>query len=113
MNKRMRQRSAWFLAVAGLLSSGAVRAQPDAQPSIQGSAASSRAVTDPELIEFVPAEYPAEARERGVDATVVLVLTIDTEGLVSSAEVLEPAGHGFDEAAVAAAKRFRFKPAHR
>jgi TonB family protein len=108
------RRSTCFLAVAWLLSSGAVRAQPtDAQPSVQGSAASSRAVTDPELVEFVPAEYPAEARERGIDATVVLVLTIDTEGLVSSAEVLEPAGRGFDEAAVLAAKRFRFKPARR
>jgi TonB family protein len=89
-------------------------AQPnEAQPSVQGNGASSRAVTDPELIEFVPAEYPAEAKAQGLDAVVVLVLEIDAEGKVTRAEVVEAAGHGFDEAAVAAAKRFVFKPAHR
>jgi TonB family protein len=114
MASGVRLRSVWRVAVAVLLAAGAARAEPaDAQPSVQGSAASSHAVSDPELVEFVPAEYPAEAQARGLEATVVLVLTIDTDGRVSSAEVLEPAGHGFDEAAVSAAKRFVFKPARR
>ena len=67
----------------------------------------------PELIEFVNAPYPAEAKEAGLEANVLLKLTIDKDGRVTEAEVLEPAGHGFDEAARDAALRFRFKPAMR
>jgi TonB family protein len=109
-------RGARTLSVSLLLAVSLARvasAQPSgAQPSVEGSGASSRAVSDPELIEFVPGEYPAEAKAQGLEATVGLVLTIDIEGHVKAVDVLEPAGHGFDEAAVAAAKQFVFKPAH-
>jgi TonB family protein len=84
-----------------------------AQPSVEGSGQSSRAVSDPELVEFVRGEYPAEAKAEGLEGTVGLVIVIDAEGHVTNVEVLEAAGHGFDEAAVAAARRFVFKPAHR
>ncbi|HVR19181.1 MAG TPA: TonB-dependent receptor [Polyangiaceae bacterium] len=67
----------------------------------------------PELLEFVNAPYPPEAEKAGLEANVVLKLTIDKDGRVTEAEVLEPAGHGFDEAARDAALRFRFKPAMR
>ncbi|HEX6766696.1 MAG TPA: TonB family protein, partial [Polyangiaceae bacterium] len=67
----------------------------------------------PELLEFVHASYPPEAEAQGLEANVVLKLTIDKEGHVTQAEVLEPAGHGFDEAAREAALKFRFKPATR
>jgi TonB family protein len=70
-------------------------------------------ITDPELLEFVHAPYPAEGKELGLEANVLLKLTIDKEGRVTEAVVLEPAGHGFDEAARDAALRFRFKPATR
>lgn len=88
-------------------------AQSPAQPSVEGSGASSRSVSDPELVEFVSAEYPPEAKAAGLDADVVLAISIDKEGKVTNVEVLAPAGHGFDEAAVAAAKKFVWKPAHR
>src|SRR5690242_10647678 len=95
----------WWFASVVLLGTRVAAAEAPA-PEHAGSPATTRAVTDPELLEFVPAEYPAEARAKGLDATVVLVLSIDKEGKVTDVEVLEPAGHGFDEAAVAAAKRF-------
>lgn len=82
-----------------------------AQPSTD--ARSSTAVKQPELVTFVPADYPKAASEQGLEADVDLVLVIDAEGRVESAEVLTPAGHGFDEAAVAAAKRFVFRPAEK
>jgi len=44
---------------------------------------------------------------------VVLRLTIDETGHVTEAEVIEPAGHGFDEAAQAAAMQFTFEPGKR
>lgn len=45
--------------------------------------------------------------------TVALRLTLDADGRVLAAEVVEPAGHGFDEAARDALLRSRFRPATR
>jgi TonB family protein len=70
-------------------------------------------IKDPELLEFVNATYPAEAMKQGLEANVVLILTIDREGRVIKAEAPEPVGNGFDEAAIAAAEQFRFQPATR
>ncbi|HSU39048.1 MAG TPA: TonB family protein [Polyangiaceae bacterium] len=70
-------------------------------------------IKDPVLLDFVNATYPPEAIEDGLEATVVLKLTIDREGHVTKVEIPEPVGHGFDEAARAAALQFRFEPATR
>jgi TonB family protein len=68
-------------------------------------------IVPPALEGFVEAEYPAEAEAEGLEAEVELLLTIAANGSVLNAEVVTPAGHGFDEAAVAAARQFRFTPA--
>ncbi len=65
----------------------------------------------PELVDFVDAEYPADAESLGLAGEVVLRLTIDASGAVTDVQVEQPAGHGFDEAAVEAARLFRFRPA--
>lgn len=65
----------------------------------------------PQLIEYVEAPYPAEAQEAGTTGTVVLALDVDETGLVQRVEVLAPAGHGFDAAAMQAAAGFVFSPA--
>jgi TonB family protein len=67
----------------------------------------------PELLRFVEADYPVEAREQGLEAEVVLSLDVDEQGNVTRATVVEPVGHGFDEAAVRAAEGFLFRPARR
>lgn len=61
------------------------------------------------------AEYPARALKDGVkDAvTVSLILELDATGAVTKATVEAPAGHGFDEAAIAAAEKLTFEPARR
>lgn len=69
------------------------------------------ALTPPVLLEFVTAPYPAEAEASRIEGTVHLLLAVDVTGAVTRVEVLSPAGHGFDEAAVAAASTFRFTPA--
>lgn len=71
------------------------------------------AVTPPKLSKFVQATYPAEAKANELGASVVLAIEIDAFGRVAGAEVVEPAGHGFDEAARAAALKFEFEPARR
>jgi TonB family protein len=66
----------------------------------------------PELIEFVPAEYPPEAEAAGVEGSVVLSIVIGTEGEVRQAQVIEPGPHpGFGPAALHAVQQFRFRPA--
>ena len=53
------------------------------------------------------------ARRRGIEGNPVLKLTVDATGKVTAAEVVEPAGNGFDEAAKEAALKFVFEPATR
>lgn len=89
-------------------SAGAVRPADDAPPPDPKAA-----VEMPELLHFENAPYPPAAREAGIQADVLLRLTIDATGAVTEAEVMEPVGHGFDEAAQAAALKFRFSPARR
>jgi TonB family protein len=59
--------------------------------------------------------FPKQAIDDGVDQTVTvpLILTVDASGAVTKAEVTTPAGHGFDEAAVASALKLQFDPAKR
>ena len=59
------------------------------------------------------AAYPKQAVDDGVrePVTVVLVLTLDATGKVTDAKVEAPMGHGFDEAAIEAAKQIEFTPA--
>lgn len=61
---------------------------------------------------FVPPVYPRQALEDEIEGTVRVRITVDTDGRVKSAEVVEstPAGV-FDAATLAAVKRWRFKPA--
>jgi len=89
--------------------SGAVTVpQPPAQQAPPKSG-----LTPPQLTKFVAATYPAEAAERKLEGNVVLQLDIDASGRVAAVAVVNPAGHGFDEAAAEAARRFEFAPALR
>ncbi len=69
--------------------------------------------TPPRALNYTPPEYPKEAEDAGLEGAVTLQLDIDREGRVKQAVVVESAGHGFDESAVAAAKRLEFEPARR
>ncbi|MBN1335243.1 MAG: TonB-dependent receptor [Deltaproteobacteria bacterium] len=66
---------------------------------------------EPVLLDFVQAPYPPEALAMGMEGTVHLAIEVDADGAVVSVEVIAPAGHGFDEAALEAARSFRFSPA--
>ncbi len=70
-------------------------------------------VVPPELVHFEQAPYPEQAARNGIQGDVVLKLTIDVEGNVTASDVVEPAGHGFDEAAREASLKFKWKPALR
>jgi len=67
----------------------------------------------PELTHFEHADYPPEAEKAGLQADVLLKLTVDRDGSVTKVDVSEPVGNGFDEAAKVAALKFKFTPATR
>ena len=67
----------------------------------------------PEPLEIRVAPYPEPARAERIEASVLLRLSIDATGAVTEAEVIEPAGHGFDESAREALLQSRFSPGTR
>jgi vitamin B12 transporter len=86
-------------------------AQPVPAPPSEAEAAS---VVPPRLLESPPPHFPEAARVAGVrQAEVTLRVTVDEQGQVTAAEVTEPIGNGFDEAAVSAVTSYRFEPARR
>lgn len=87
---------------------GAVLTDPEEQPP----APTGKAVA-PRPLNYVPPDYPPAARAEGLEATVTLQLDIDKQGSVVGSTVVDPAGHGFDEAAIAASKKLEFSPARR
>jgi len=105
-----------LLGVSGSL--GAPEARADTPPSAASSspgAPPAGAVVLPRLLADPGVTYPASALSEGLreEVTVVLTLEIDATGAVRKATVDAPHGHGFDEAAVAAAEKATFAPATR
>jgi TonB family protein len=92
---------------------GAVR-QP-AQPGEPAPPPPPATITPPVLKKDEGARYPDQAlRDKVRDPVeVVLVLTIDPQGKVTSATVEGAAGHGFDEVAIESAQKLEFQPAMR
>ncbi|MGM0576809.1 MAG: TonB-dependent receptor domain-containing protein [Myxococcota bacterium] len=99
---------AWLLAPAAHAQTEPAPAEPDAPAE---EAPSQPVVVPPQPVTEVDAEYPLEAREEGLEAVVVLAVDVRADGTVAKATVKEPVGHGFDEAAVEAVERMRFRPA--
>lgn len=65
----------------------------------------------PVLLRRVAAQYPKEALAAGLAGTVVLEFNVDEHGKVDNVVVKQGAGHGLDEAALAAVRQFEWKPA--
>ncbi len=67
--------------------------------------------TMPRVRREVRAPYPEEARQHEIEGRVVLRLEIDEHGRVTKAVPIEGPGHGLEEAAADALRRFVFYPA--
>jgi TonB family protein len=72
-----------------------------------------QSLTPPEVRTRVEATYPPEAMRDRLEGTVGLEVVVDEGGRVVDARVVQPAGHGFDEAALAAVRQFVFEPARK
>jgi TonB family protein len=84
-----------------------------APPTTPASPSPANAVTPPVLRVRAEATYPAEALRDRLEGTVGVEVVIGVDGNVERARVTAPAGHGFDEAALEAVRRFTFDPARK
>lgn len=64
----------------------------------------------PRILKGRPPEYPLRALERGLEATVVVIISIDTLGRVSRVDIEQSGGVLFDGEVVRAVKRLVFQP---
>ena len=105
-----RGRTSAAAVVFSTLASGAAWGQvpPPGPP-----APAADAITPPVLHTHPEAVYPPDALRDGLEGTVGIELSVDESGRVTDARVTAPGGHGFDEAAVAAAREFTFEPARK
>lgn len=65
----------------------------------------------PTVLDEAKAEYDPQARRDGIEGETVLMVTIDDQGKVVRVKKVSGVGHGLDEAAIEALKKFKFKPA--
>jgi iron complex outermembrane receptor protein len=70
-------------------------------------------VVPPKLLQHVDAPYPASKLGEHIETNVVVFVTVDTDGSVSDAQVVESGGPAFDEAALETVRTWRFSPATR
>jgi len=67
-------------------------------------------VTPPKLQYRVEPEYSPEARNAGVQGTIVFDVVVNAAGRVVNASVINPLGFGLEEMAQAAIEKWRFEP---
>lgn len=67
--------------------------------------------SSPEIIEPALPHYPGEAMSKGIEGTVMLILTIDRTGSVSNAEIIEDVHPLLDTAAVHSVYSMKFRAA--
>jgi TonB family protein len=86
---------------------------PEAQvPATPAAPMAPSDLVAPKLIASVDPDYPEEALAERLTATVTVMLVIGVDGFVEDVTLVgEPVGHGFDELALAAARRLLFEPA--
>lgn len=102
------------LTVALALASGrSARAQMDQPlpPPPEAPKPEPKLTKAPAIIRKVEPVYPPEAFAAGVGGDVTMTVDIGADGLVTAVTVSKGAGHGFDEAAVAAVRKTEFSPA--
>ncbi len=108
------QKAAWIAALAcGLFGASTpmhAAAQATAGPN-QTPSQEPKLTKPPRLVHFEEAPYPESEKAAGRTASVILQIAITDKGTVEDAMVVETAGNAFDEAALAAVRKFVFEPA--
>jgi len=85
------------LLLVGLLVASPLFAQTKTEPPVP--------------VRTVAPEYPVQLKRDGVSGVVMVKCTIDEKGNVTETQVEKSSNDAFDEPAVAALKKWKFKPA--
>lgn len=115
MNPRRRWRLGAVAVLVALTAAGTASAEAagaDAgEPTPSPTAPTAAGPIAPVLRTRAEAVYPLDALRDRVEGTVGIEAVVDERGAVVDAKVTSPAGHGFDEAALDAIRKFTFDPA--
>jgi protein TonB len=84
--------------------------QEQAKANPPSATAPSESSPSPRVIHRVPPMYPQEAKEKGISGTVVVAVTVDKQGNVTTAKVVE-GDKIFWESALTAVKAYKYEPA--
>lgn len=68
--------------------------------------------TAPVIEKSFEPEYPEYAKQNNMEGTVMVRVTLSDRGKIEDARVVESSNNMFDEPALTAVRRFRFKPAY-
>ncbi len=66
---------------------------------------------NPVPVRTVTPEYPSDMKHEGISGIVTVKCSIDVQGNVSDASVVKSTNGAFDKNALAAVKKWKFKPA--
>lgn len=72
---------------------------------------STKGIIPPRQIYSPPPDYSNETRKRKIEGVVTLSVIVTSAGKTAQIHVLQGRGYGLDEKAVAAARKWKFKPA--
>jgi periplasmic protein TonB len=79
-----------------------------------GIAVVAKAAVEPAVpVRMVPPVYPYELKRDGVTGVVTVSFEVDEQGMVQNAAVMKSTNAGFDQAALDAIKKWKFKPGKR
>lgn len=96
----------------GSVGSPAVALPPPPAPRPEPPPKSRGPSRPPKVLDWTDPAYPEQARQQGVEGTVVLQLTVRADGSPGDVRVSRSSGHAaLDEAAIAHLRRARFSPA--
>ena len=106
----------WIVSFASLVAlsvstPGSAQTGADLAPPEEVKEEAPPVLVPPKLVDFVQAEYPADAAKAGIEGAVEFKILIAPDGTVQEAEIVGTPEHGFGEAALAAVKQFKFQPA--
>jgi TonB family protein len=99
-------RRAAFLALTAVVFLGCLNSPAAGQAGEPG-------IKPPRVIHQVSAEYTEEAKQARISGEVVLEIDIDDKGNVERARITRSLDNGLDENAMAAVRKWKFKPATR
>jgi periplasmic protein TonB len=76
-----------------------------------GALAAAAGRENPVPVRTVPPEYPTELKKQRVSGLVVVKCTVDVQGNVSDTNIVKSSNELFDQFALDAVKKWKFKPA--